>query len=111
VPFCVDCTNRRLGAFTMGPTKAPCLECKASAVLDPDNGMCAYCCTSTGHGDERRDEQDRIMRFSTDTHHGAEARKRLAAMDRAERPRGNPAQRKQMEKGPPSGWPSNEGED
>jgi hypothetical protein len=87
-----------------------CSECKAPAALDPDCGMCAYCVTSTGHGDETPAAQDRIMRFSTDTHHGAEARKRLAAIERKERPRVTATSR-MLAVGHPVCWPSNEGED
>lgn len=90
-----------------------CNECHAPAKLDPDNGMCAYCCTSTAHGDESRKGQDAIMRFSTDRHHGeaARARNEAALRREAERPRGNPAERLSLSAGHPRSWPSNEGDD
>jgi hypothetical protein len=107
MPLCRGCTERR-GAAAPVATVGECADCGAPGKVDPASGLCRYCDYSTDEGKVDRVGRDEFARCATDTNprRDKKATERLAAMARAERPRGNPAQRKQMEQGHPSGWPS-----
>lgn len=82
-PYCVGCTNRR---WPVVAVKASCSECGAPAKLN--GGLCAYCDYSTDEGKQMRGARDWLAALKTSNDpRMVEPRKRLAALDRAERPR------------------------
>ncbi len=81
--------------------------CAARSVMATHGSCCVYCAHSTDDGKlQRQVVADADFIQTRDNPVNVAARARLAAMELKERPRGNPAERRMLELGHPSGWPS-----
>jgi|SRR6478735_1694959 len=79
-----------------------CSECHALAALFQADGLCAYCVRRLNDSDEEQRESMDGPRAKPKVRAHTEA----ALRREAERPRGNPAERKSLAAGHPASWPS-----